>query len=155
MVATNVLILPNSLQQARWLIDRMEIVYLALYLLAGAAILERSYRTAQVPLLKQQLKWVTRGTYLAIIPFTALYAVPYFLGFVPTTWMKLSVLSLIFLPLTFGYAIMRYRLMDVDIIFRRGIAYTLATAMIVGLYFGLIALFADLFSTTLDRKSVV
>ena len=149
MVATQVLLLPLSLLQARWLLDRVEIVYLALYFLAGAAVLERSYRRAPVPLLKQQLKWVTRGTYLAIIPFAALYAVPYFLGFVPTTWMKLSVLSLIFLPLTFGYAIMRYRLMDVDIIFRRGIAYTLATATIVGLYFGLIALFADLFSTTL------
>ncbi len=149
MVATSVLILPLPLLQARWLIDRMEIVYLALYLLAGAAALERSYRLASVPLLKQQLKWVTRGTYLAIVPFAAVYAVPYFLGFVPTSWMNLSVLTLIFLPLTFGYAIMRYRLMDVDIIFRRGISYTLATATIVGLYFGLIALFADLFSTTL------
>ena len=39
--------------------------------------------------------------------------------------------------------------MDVDIIFRRGIAYTLATAGIVGLYFGLIAVFADFFRPTL------
>jgi two-component system, NtrC family, sensor kinase len=149
MVATNVLVIPLSLLQARWLIDRMEIIYLAIYFLSGAVVLERSYRMARVPLLKQQLKWVTRGTYLAILPFAALYAVPFFLGFVPTSWMRLSVLSLIFLPLTFGYAIMRYRLMDVDIIFRRGISYTLATATIVGLYFGLVALFADVFSTTL------
>jgi two-component system, NtrC family, sensor kinase len=149
MVATNVLIFPIALLQARWLLDRMEIVYLALFFLAGAGVLEFSYRKSNVPLLKQQLKWVTRGTYLAIVPFSALYAVPFFLGFVPTVWMKVSALALVFLPLTFGYAIMRYRLMDVDIIFRRGIAYTLATATIVGLYFGLIALFADLFSTTL------
>jgi two-component system, NtrC family, sensor kinase len=149
MVATDALIFPVSLLQARWLVDRLEIAYLIFYFLAGAGVLELSYRRARVPLLKQQLKWVTRGTYLAIVPFAALYAVPYFLGFVPTTWMKLSALSLIFLPLTFGYAILRYRLMDVDIIFRRGIAYTLATATIVGLYFGLIALFADVFSTTL------
>jgi two-component system NtrC family sensor kinase len=149
MIATSVLILPLPLLQARWLLDRIEIVYLALCFLAGAGILEFSYRRTRVPLIKQQLKWVTRGTYLAIGPFAALYAVPYFLGAVPTGWMKLSALALVFLPLTFGYAILRYRLMDVDIIFRRGIAYTLATAMIVGLYFGLIALFAGLFSTTL------
>ena len=40
--------------------------------------------------------------------------------------MKVSVLSLVFLPLTFGYAIFRYRLMDVDLIFKRGMAYTIA-----------------------------
>jgi PAS domain S-box-containing protein len=143
-----VIIFPLPLLQVRWLLDRVELAYLAVYFLAGAGILESSYRRAGVPLVRQQLKWVTRGTMLAILPFAALYAVPYFLGIVPTAWMKLSVLSLIFLPLTFGYAILRYRLMDVDIIFRRGLAYTLATATIVGLYFGLIALFADMFRTT-------
>ena len=49
--------------------------------------------------------------------------------------MKVSVLSLGLLPLTFGYAIFRYRLMDVDLIFKRGMAYTLAAAAIVAAYF--------------------
>ena len=35
--------------------------------------------------------------------------------------MKLSVFSLALIPLCFGYAIIRYRLMDVDIIFKRGL----------------------------------
>ncbi len=145
LVAMGILVFPLPLVQARWLLDRVEFIYLAVYFLAGALALQYAYRRVRVPLLKQQLKWVTRGTWLAITPFAALYAVPYFLGFIPNTAMNVSVLSLIFLPLTFGYAILRYRLMDVDIIFRRGIAYTLATALIIGGYFGLIALFADLF----------
>ncbi len=148
LVATGILTLSLPLQATRWLLDRVEIVYLALYFAAGAFFLLRAYRRADVPLIKQQLKWVTRGAFVAILPFAALYAVPYFLGFIPAPWMRLSVLSLIFLPLTFGYAIVRYRLMDVDIIFQRGIAYTLATAAIVGLFFGMIALFADLFRST-------
>jgi two-component system, NtrC family, sensor kinase len=53
--------------------------------------------------------------------------------------MKLSVLSLGLLPLTFGYAIFRYRLMDVDLIFKRGVVYTLAAASVVGMYFALVA----------------
>ena len=53
----------------------------------------------------------------------------------PSPAMKVSVLSLGLLPLTFGYAIFRYRLMDVDLIFKRGMAYTLAAAAIVGAYF--------------------
>src|SRR5205823_2283389 len=51
-------------------------------------------------------------------------------GMEPSALTKLAVLSLVFLPLTFGYAIIRYRLMDVDLIFKRGMTYTLATAIV-------------------------
>jgi PAS domain S-box-containing protein len=148
LVAVDVLVLPLPLLQARWLLDRVELFYLGAYFLAGALALQHAYARANDPIVKHQLKWVTRGTWLAIVPFAALYALPYFLGFVPNAWMNASALSLIFLPFTFGYAIVRYRLMDVDIIFRRGLSYTLATAGIVGLYFALIALFADFFRAT-------
>ena len=53
---------------------------------------------------------------------------------------KLAGLSLVFLPLTFCWAIVRYRLMDTDLIFKRGVAYTLATGRWSGGYFGVIAL---------------
>jgi hypothetical protein len=43
----------------------------------------------------------------------------------------------------------RYRLMDVDLIFKRGVTYTLATAAIVGLYFGVIALGGEFIHTRL------
>jgi len=153
LVATGAMGWPMPLLMTRWMIDRVELIYLGSFFLAGAFWLQRSYRRADVPLVKQQLKWVMRGAFLSVVPFGVLYILPYFLGFVPSPWMKLSVLSLIFLPLTFGYAIVRYRLMDVDIIFQRGIAYTLATAAIVGMSFGLIALFADVFRTTFPTTS--
>jgi two-component system NtrC family sensor kinase len=145
----------TPLLAARWLVDRAEYLYLAGCFLLGAVILQRAYRGTRVPLLKQQLKWVTRGTILTIVPFAALYALPFSFGFVPRPWMDLSVFSLIFLPITFGYAIMHYRLMDVDIIFRRGIAYTLATATIAALYFLVVALSADLFRNHIGITSHV
>jgi PAS domain S-box-containing protein len=139
--------------QVRWLLDRVELFYLSLFFVAGALALQFAYARATDTVLKTQLKWVTRGIWVSIVPFATLYALPFFLGFVPNEWMNASALSLLFLPATFGYAIVRYRLMDVDIIFRRGIAYTLATASIVGLYFGLIAVFADFFRTTFPITS--
>jgi len=153
LVAADILVLPLPLLQVRWLLDRIELLYLAAYFAAGALALQYAYARASDPLGKHQLKWVTRGTWLAIGPFALLYALPYFLGFVPNAWMNASALSLALLPVTFAYAIVRYRLMDVDIIFRRGIAYTVATAGIVGLYFGLVALFADFFRTTFPITS--
>jgi len=153
LVATGFLFWSLPLLLTRYRLDRLELIYLASYFILGAFWLRRSFLRAEVPLVKQQLKWVSRGTFVAIMPFALLYVVPYFLGFVPAPWMKLSTLSLIILPLTFGYAIVRYRLMDVDIIFQRGIAYTLATAAMVGMSFGLIALFADVFRTTFPATS--
>ena len=59
----------------------------------------------------------------------------------------IALLSLILLPLTFSWAIVRYRLMDVDLIFKRGASYTLATAALVGIYFGVVALSAEMVHT--------
>jgi PAS domain S-box-containing protein len=134
-------------ERLRWNLDRLQMAYLAVYFVASAAVLLGSYRQASAPILRQQLKWLTRGTILAITPFTILYVIPYIAGSMPTTAMKISVLSLGLLPLTFGYAIFRYRLMDVDLIFKRGMAYTLAAAAVVGMYFALVAGVAELVHT--------
>src|SRR6266699_5740270 len=131
-------------ERLRWNLDRLQMGYLAVFFVAAAGVLWYSYRRASTPILRQQLKWVTRGTILAITPFTLFYVIPYLSGALPTTAMKVSVLSLGLLPLTFGYAIFRYRLMDVDLIFKRGMVYTLAAAAIVGAYFAVVAAVAEL-----------
>jgi two-component system, NtrC family, sensor kinase len=118
-------------ERLRWNLDRMEMSYGSLFFVASATLLWYSYRRASTTILRQQLKWVTRGTILAIIPYTLFYVVPYLMGRLPGATMKISALSLALLPLTFGYAIFRYRLMDVDLIFKRGVVYTLAAATVV------------------------
>ena len=130
-----------------WRLDRFWMAYLAVYFVGAAAVLLHSYSQATRPILRQQLKWLMRGTILAISPFTLLYVLPYVfpeIGFAP---MKLSVVTLGILPLTFGYAIFRYKLMDVDLIFKRGMAYTLAAMAIAGAYFTAIALVGELVHT--------
>jgi len=128
----------------RWDLDRLHFIYLTAFFVAAAAVLVHNYQRASSPILRQQLKWITRGTVLAITPFTVFYVLPFIFGALPNDVMKVSVLSLGLLPLTFGYAIFRYRLMDVDLIFKRGMAYTLAAAAIAGLYFGFVAAVAEL-----------
>ena len=139
----------------RWNLDRVQMGYLALFFVIAAAVLWYSYRRASTPILRQQLKWVTRGTILAIAPFTLFYVIPYLTGSMPSSAMKVSVLSLGLLPLTFGYAIFRYRLMDVDLIFKRGMVYTLAAAAIVGLYFAVVAGVAELVHTQVPSSGPV
>jgi PAS domain S-box-containing protein len=134
---------PN--ENLHWNLDRLQMLYLAVYFLVATVILWRSYLAASTPLLRLQLKWITRGVTLAITPFTLFYILPYLAGKSPTLLMKLSWLSLVVLPLTFGYAIVRYRLMDVDLIFKRGVAYTISAAAIAGGYFAVIGVAAEIF----------
>jgi two-component system, NtrC family, sensor kinase len=129
----------------RYWLDKVEQANLGIYFLAAAIIFLQSYRRAPSGILRQQLKWVTGGTLAGILPFVAFYIAPYVLGRVPQPWMKVSVYSLALIPLCFGYAIIRYRLMDVDIIFKRGLSYTFATAGIVAIYFSMVALIGELF----------
>ena len=126
-------------------LDQIATGYDALFYILAALLFLRSYSRATTPLLRQQLKWVTRGTLLAVLPFTLFYAVPYLLQLNPPQLLtNLAGLSLVFLPLTFAWAIVRYRLMDTDLIFKRGVAYTLATGLLLGGYFGIIALISVL-----------
>ena len=60
------------------------------------------------------------------------------MGVAPNHAMNLAVLSLPLIPLTWAYAILRYRLMDVDIIFQEGYVYTLATLCVLAIFYGLI-----------------
>jgi PAS domain S-box-containing protein len=136
-------------ESLRWNLDRLQMVYQTVYFVVAAAILWNSYRKANIPIVRQQMKWISRGTVLAIAPYTIFYVIPYLSGALATPAMKISAFSLVFLPLTFGYAILRYRLMDVDIIFKRGVAYTLATAAIVGVYFGMVGGLAEIVHTKL------
>jgi two-component system, NtrC family, sensor kinase len=127
------------------LLDRLEFGYLGAYFLAAGFVFYLSYRGAPSGVLRQQLKWLTGGTLAGALPVSLLYILPRVLGLTPPVWMKLTVISLVLIPLCFAYAIIRYRLMDVDIIFKRGLAYTAATAAVATVYFSLVALITYLF----------
>jgi len=124
-------------------LDQTATAYDAAFYVLAALLFLRSYAQADAPVLRQQLKWLYRGTFGAVLPFTLFYAVPFLFDLNPPRLLtNLAGLSLVLLPLTFSWAIVRYRLMDTDLIFKRSVAYTLASALILGAYFGAIALIA-------------
>ncbi len=136
-------------------LDQLATGYLAFYYVLAATVFYINYRRNENPLRRQQLKWLFRGTFVAVSPFTLLYVIPYLADWITPEWLtNVAGLSLVILPLTFSWAIVRYRLMDVDLIFKRGVTYTLATASLVGLYFGAVAVSAELVHTRLPTLGV-
>src|SRR6266852_5803284 len=130
---------------SRVVLDKIELSYLGACFLTAGIVFYKSFRRAPSGILRQQLKWLTGGTFADSLPFTLFYIFPYAFDAAQSSWMKFSALSLVLIPLCFAYAIIRYRLMDVDIIFKRGLAYTAATAGVAAVYFAVVALMAQIF----------
>jgi PAS domain S-box-containing protein len=124
--------------EVRWLLDRTWLVFLCSMYAAGALVLAFQLRHADDPIIRRQLTWLRNGALFGILPFMLIYAVPYVLGVAPNHAMSLAVLSLPLIPLTWAYAILRYRLMDVDVIFQEGYVYTLATVAVLAIFYGMI-----------------
>ncbi len=139
----------------RDLLDTLGLFHFGLLLVLSAGILSYSYRTLQEPELRQQMKWVTGGTAVAAVSFFLFQSLPRVFGFVPSEFADVAFFPLVFIPLSFGWAIHRYRLMDVDILFRRGVAYTLATAMVVGLYVTVVVVVGNLFGEGLPQLGII
>ncbi|HKM83040.1 MAG TPA: ATP-binding protein [Candidatus Acidoferrum sp.] len=131
--------------RSRVLLEELELSFLGTYFVAAGLVFYSSYRRSRSGVLRQQVKWLTAGTLAGSLPFILLYIIPYDFDAATLPWMQFSALSLVLIPLCFGYAIIRYRLMDVDIIFKRGLAYTAATAAVAAIYFALVALIAEIF----------
>jgi len=140
LAAQGIVRFSTPLLEVRWLLDRATLGYSVLLYFAGAAALTLEFARAEDPIARRQLKYLRNGALVGLIPFTFIYALPYVAGVVPGHVMNLSVLSLGLIPLAWAYAITRYRLMDVDIIFQQGYVYTLATLAVIGTFYGLVFL---------------
>ena len=126
------------LMEVRWLLDRAWMLLATIPYLFGGFALHLAHGRAEDPVVRQQLKWLRNGAFTAVTPFALLYVLPYSLGAVPSSYQKFAVFSLTLLPLTLAYAIVRYRLMDVHILFSRGYAYTLATLCVLAAFYGIV-----------------
>jgi PAS domain S-box-containing protein len=131
----------------RWgnTLRQVELVHFAIFFLIGGALLLRTFLRTERPLLRQQLKWIIWGLGLSGLPFALLYLVPYVLNLEITPAMeKIAYGPLILIPLSFGYSIVRYRLMDVDVIMRRSFVHAMASIAVAAIYMAMLLGVGDL-----------
>jgi len=113
----------------RWLI-------LGLYFTAGVLALLHSYMLLRDPLQRQRLRIITLGTLVGVVPFLILTVLPgerfgasvAFAGIAP----------MITVPVSFGYGIIRYRVIDIEVLLRRSFLYTVLSVGLFILYLALV-----------------
>ena len=115
-------------------VDRLELLYVGVCFLGGAAVLIRALGEVRSITARRQLRWIAWGTALGAGPFAIGYALPYAFGITPSMPMGLSAIPLSLVPLSYACAIVRYRLLDIEVIVKRGLVYAAALSAIVAIY---------------------
>ncbi len=106
------------------LLDRLEPVYLFVCGGAAVAVLVRGFEAISSVTARRQLRWIAWGSVLGVGPYALFYALPWAFGANPPLALQLTAIPLGLVPLAFASAIVRYRLRDVEVIIKRGLAYT-------------------------------
>jgi two-component system NtrC family sensor kinase len=131
-------------QAARFaeLATRFWFFYFAAYAAAVIVRLVALLRVREAPDAEKQTRWVALGVTVGLAPFILLSAVPRALGFASPLLSTVSVIPLVFIPLAFAWAILRWRLWDVEIYVREAVAAT-GAVLIGGMTFVLLNALLD------------
>ena len=145
--------LPSLSESFVGIFYKLSLFHFAAGLVASLFFLVRTWIRAKSAVVRQQMKWVIWGLALAVAPFTLLYAVGFLLGAQTDPGLTdAAVLPLILIPLAFGYSVVRYRLMDVELVVRRVFVYVLTT-LAIALMVGAVVYLAGLYALGGDQGS--
>ncbi len=83
---------------------------------------------------RAQIKWVLVGIVAGFFPFVVFYILPFIFGKKPGPLGEMTVIFHALLPLSFVYSLTKYRLPDVDVIIKKGLAFALSFIVTSGIF---------------------
>ncbi len=101
---------------------------------------------------RRKLRWILIGLLAGPLTFAVLWLLPKQLIGEPVLTQEAMLLISTLTPLTFAISIVRYRLMDIDLIFNRGTVYALMLSAVIGAYILLMNLIALIAGEIADWK---
>lgn len=113
---------------------------LALYMLLGMAALLANSRQLKSRRERRGVALVLSGSFFGLAPFVATSLV-LGTGQYSDRFFFLGVMPLVLVPITFAYAIVRFQLLDIRVILRRSLLYSVTSVLLTALYAGGIATF--------------
>ena len=136
------------------------VAFVAFY---GAAIVAQVYRYRRIstPSERQQTKWVVAGISVATGGVIGLLLLSVVSSFIPSfytsyllgeSWTILLPLASVAIPITVGVAILRYQLLDIDVLINRALVYGSLTSILAVLYLGLVIGAQAIFSNVTGQR---
>ena len=136
----------NQPAATRWLTVGPGLSAAAALLLIAAAVIRQviSYRRSS-GVRRQQLKCLMGGLTVCILALCALGSGTAGGGnsLAAQVWSQVPWIAFAALPISIGVAMLKFRLYDIDRLISRTLAYAIVTAVLVGIFIGLVALTTD------------
>lgn len=117
---------------------------LALYMLGSLFVLRANSRHLEDPRERRGMAMVLIGSLFGLVPFL-ISSVVFATRQASEAFFVLGIMPLVLVPITFAYAIVRFQLLDIRVILRRSLLYTVTTALVTGFYAAGIAAFNAFF----------
>ncbi len=115
--------------------DRLQLLSLSLAVLLGAVTLANSYQRSASGLHRSQMRWMLWGLGVGLAPVVTICGIPWAVGATVPAWVEfLAVVPMLAVPAAFSAALVRYRLHDLDLLLRRGLAEVTAVFCIMAVY---------------------
>ena len=108
--------------------------YYFLYLIMSIGCMIHSYAQSTSKEARNKIQWILWGLCIGTFPFLFLWTLPEVIGFSPLIPQEIYYIFLIVIPLAFTFSIIKYQVMDIEVVINRSIVYTILTGIIVGLY---------------------
>ena len=122
--------------QSSVLLQRIEsasLIYLALCLLGGLALMLRTLTRLRSVTARRQLRWIVWGMSVGALPFVTLYLIPFLFGW-SLSFSEYTAVLLGCIPLAFASAIVRYRLMDIEVIIKKALVVSTVVMVLISIY---------------------
>jgi PAS domain-containing protein len=132
---------PSALRASETM-TRLWFLYFVLYAAVVMVRLTALVTTRAVPAAEKQARWIALGVTVGLAPFVLLSALPRALGFASPLLSTIAVVPLVFIPLAFAWAILKWRLWDVEIFVREAVAAT-GAVLLGGMMFVLLNALLD------------
>ncbi len=110
-------------------------IVLGIYYVFGLSALLHGYFSYRDPLMRQRVRILTFGTLAAVIPFLIFKIGLEELTF-KTGLTRLGAVPLAAIPISFGYCVARYQVLQIDLLMKRNLAYGLLAGLIWVGYLG-------------------
>ena len=130
-------------------------LFLAINLLAVVVLLMYAYRHATTPGARGKIRIVVLGGGLSALPIVTLTILPDALNLNPILPFSFALVLIGLLPLTYGYAIFRHRLIQIEKHVNRGATYILVYSILGGFYFTLYAILHNWLPFRLESEPII
>jgi signal transduction histidine kinase len=119
-------------------------IYLVVYVLLGLLVLYQTYKKSEFQEDKRKIRWIFWGIAVGTFPFIFLHTLPDVLFSRTLVPEVVNYIFVLLIPVSFAFSILKYQAMNIDVVIKRSLVYSLLTGFILGIYLLVVGLLGNL-----------